>query len=323
MQLELLKKAVMDSRDGITVSEASDAGNPLIFVNPAFERLTGYAFEEITQIDCRYLQNDDRDQPALPILKNALSKGEYCLVTLRNYRKDGSMFWNELSISPIFDSNGKVTNFIGIQKDVTTRVMLEERLLSSNQKLENEAGELAVLAMVDGLTGIYNRRFFDAQLDIQWKIARRAAAAAPLALVIVDIDHFKSFNDTYGHPAGDVALRAVAQSLNISFTRSSDFVARYGGEEFVILSTGLTIEQAGMFALALCERVRGLQIPHAGAPSGFLTISAGYAVHAFNQTEPPGLLVKMADEALYLAKKQGRDRCVGYEAPLSARSKAS
>ncbi len=314
MQLELLKKAVMDSRDGITVSEVSEVGNPLVFVNPAFERLTGYAFEEITHIDCRYLQNEDRDQPAIPILKNALSKGEYCLVTLRNYRKDGSLFWNELSISPIFDNNGKVTNFIGIQKDVTTRVLVEERLLSSNQTLEEKAGQLAVLAMVDGLTGIYNRRFFDAQLDIQWKMAGRDAATPPLALVIVDIDHFKSFNDVYGHPAGDMALRAVAQSLNVSFTRSSDFVARYGGEEFVILSTGLTIEQARMFSLALCERVRGLRIPHAGSPSGFLTISAGYAVHAFKQTEPPGLLVKMADEALYLAKKQGRDRCVGHDA---------
>lgn len=136
---------------------------------------------------------------------------------------------------------------------------------------------------------------------------------APLTLVIVDIDHFKSFNEVYGHPAGDMALRAVAQSLNISFTRSSDFVARYGGEAFVIFSTGLTIEQARMFALALCERVRSLRIPHIGSPSGFLTISAAYAVHAFKQTEPPGLLVKLADKALYLAKEQGRDRCVGHE----------
>ncbi len=319
MQLELFKKAVMDSRDGITVSEVTEAGNPLIFVNPAFERMTGYALEEITNIDCRYLQNEDRDQPGLPILRNALSRGEYCLVTLRNYRKDGSLFWNELSISPIFDGSGKVTNFIGIQKDVTARVSVEEHLLSSYQKLEEDAEELAVLAMVDGLTGIYNRRFFDAQLDIQWKIADRAAgaaAAAPLTLVIVDIDLFKSFNDIYGHPTGDMALRAVAQSLNISFTRSSDFVARYGGEEFAILSSGLTVEQARMFALALCGRVRSLRIPHAGSPSGFLTISAGYAVHAFRQTEPPGSLVKMADEALYLAKKQGRDRCVGYEPSL-------
>lgn len=318
MKLELLKKAVMDSRDGITISETTGTANPLIFVNPAFERMTGYAFEEITNVDCRYLQNDDRDQPAISMLRAALAKGEYCLATLRNYRKDGTLFWNELSISPIFDSAGTVTNFIGIQKDVTARVLMEDRLLSSKQALEDEASQLAVLAMVDGLTGVYNRRFFDAQLDIQWKIVRRDLTTLPLALVILDIDHFKSFNDTYGHPAGDVALRAVAHSLNVSFTRSSDFVARYGGEEFVILSTGMPMDKAGQFANALCERVRSLHIPHAGSPSGFLTISAGYAVHAFAQTEPPGLLVQMADQALYQAKQQGRDRSVGYGAPMAA-----
>ncbi len=273
--------------------------------------MTGYCFEEIVDRDCRYLQNDDRDQPAIASLRDAMARGEYCLATLRNYRKDGSMFWNELSISPIFDNNGKVTNFIGIQKDVTSRVLMEELLLSSRQSLEEEAGQLALLAMVDGLTGIYNRRFFDAQLDIQWKMARRDEATPSLSLVLLDIDHFKSFNDAYGHVAGDVALRAVAQGLNISFTRSSDFAARYGGEEFAVLSTGMTIEMARLFAHVLCERIRGLQIPHAGSPSGVLTISAGYAVHAFMQDEPPGVLVKMADEALYLAKSQGRDRCAG------------
>ncbi len=318
MRIELLKKAVMDSRDGITISETSDTGNPLVFVNPAFERMTGYSFEESTNIDCRYLQKDDRDQAGLPILREALAKGEYCLVTLRNYRKDGSLFWNELSISPIFDHEGKVTNFIGIQKDVTARVLMEERLLSSRQALEDQAGQLAVLAMVDGLTGIYNRRFFDTQLDIQWRIVRRDTTTLPLALVLVDIDHFKSFNDFYGHPAGDVALRAVAHSLNISFTRSSDFVARYGGEEFAILSTGMPMEKARLFATALCERVRGVRIPHSGSPSGFLTISAGYAVHSFAHSEPPGLLVKMADQALYRAKEQGRDRCEGHDAGLDA-----
>lgn len=311
MELDLLKKAVMDSRDGITISKAGEAENPLIFVNPAFERMTGYAAEEITNIDCRYLQNEDRDQPSIPILRKALAAGEYCLATLRNYRKDGSMFWNELSISPIFDNDGKVTNFIGIQKDVTARVLLEKQLISSNRSHEQKAGQFEVLAMKDGLTGIYNRRFFDTQLDIQWKIARRDAV--PLALVIVDIDHFKSFNDTYGHPAGDMALRAVAHNLNLSFTRSSDFVARYGGEEFAILSIGMTDEQARLFTMAICDRIRGLRIPHVAAPSGFITISAGYSVHALAQAELPGLLVEMADKALYLAKKQGGDRCAGYD----------
>jgi len=309
MNLEILKQAVLDSRDGITISEFGNGTNPLIFVNPAFERMTGYAAEEITNIDCRYLQRDDRDQPGIAVVREAIAAGEYCLVTLRNYRRDGTMFWNELSISPIFNELGKVTHFIGIQKDVSERVLLEQHLNGKNRSLEESAGALELLAMTDGLTGIHNRRFFDTQLDMQEKIARRHGAT--LALIMVDIDHFKAFNTHYGHPGGDVALRAVAQSLNQSFTRSSDFVARYGGEEFAILSTGLTVENAGRFVDALCERVRTLRIPHEGAPGGLLTISVGYAVHTFDASGERARLVERADAALYRAKDQGRNRSAG------------
>ncbi len=309
MNLEILKQAVLDSRDGITISEFRNGANPLIFVNPAFERLTGYAAEEITNIDCRYLQRDDRDQPGIAVVRAAIAAGEYCLVTLRNYRRDATMFWNELSISPIFNDEGEVTHFIGIQKDVTERVLLEQHLIGKNRSLEESADNLELLAMTDGLTGIHNRRFFDTQLDVQEKIARRHGAA--LTLIMVDIDHFKAFNTHYGHPGGDMALRAVAQSLNQSFTRSSDFVARYGGEEFAILSIGLSVENAGRFADALCERVRSLRIPHEGALGGLLTISAGYAVHTFDASGEPARLVERADAALYRAKDQGRDRSAG------------
>ena len=309
MNLKILKQAVLDSRDGITISEFGNGTHPLIFVNPAFERMTGYAAEEITNIDCRYLQRDDRDQPGIAVVREAIAAGEYCLVTLRNYRRDGTMFWNELSISPIFNELGKVTHFIGIQKDVSERVLLEQHLNGKNRSLEESAGALELLAMTDGLTGIHNRRFFDTQLDMQEKIARRHGAT--LALIMVDIDHFKAFNTHYGHPGGDVALRAVAQSLNQSFTRSSDFVARYGGEEFAILSTGLTVENAGRFVDALCERVRTLRIPHEGAPGGLLTISVGYAVHTFDASGERARLVERADAALYRAKDQGRNRSAG------------
>lgn len=309
MKLEILKQAVHDSRDGITISERRDGGNPLIFVNPAFERMTGYAFEEITNIDCRYLQRDDRDQPAVALIRSAIAAGEYCLALLRNYRRDGSMFWNELSLSPIFDERGDVSNFIGIQKDVTARVLVEQQLIGKTQALEESAQTLELLAMSDGLTGIHNRRFFDSQLEIQEKIARRNGTA--LTLILVDVDHFKAFNTHYGHPGGDGVLRAVAHSLNQSFTRSSDFVARYGGEEFAILSVGLSVENAARFADALCRRIRSLAIPHAGAPGGILTISAGYAVHNYADADVPARLVERADAALYRAKDQGRDRCAG------------
>ena len=307
--LEILKQAVMDSRDGITISDNLVAAKPLIFVNPAFERMTGYAMEEITGLNCRYLQNNDRDQPALPVLRAAIEAGEPCLVTLRNYRKDGTMFWNELSISPIFDSEGVVTNFIGIQKDVTTRVLIEQRLRDKTGDLEVSRAHFEQLSVKDGLTGIFNRRFFDVQFDIQWRIARRDKS--PLGLLMIDIDHFNKFNDTYGQQAADDALKLVADSLNTSFLRASDFVARYDSEKFVVLSVGISQKQAAAFAKTLCERVRRLNVPHAASSTGYLTLSVGYAVTQFAFDTTPLALLEQADKALMAAKEHGRNQSSG------------
>ena len=306
MKLEILKQAVLDSRDGITISDNLVDDNPLIFVNPAFERMTGYSSEEITNVNCRYLQNDDREQAELKIVKKAIKEGQYCLVIVRNYRKDGTMFWNELSISPIYDENGVVTNFIGIQKDVTTRVLIQQQLRDENQSLADIRVNLEQLAIKDGLTGIYNRRFFDMQLEIQWGIARRNNE--PLTLIMIDVDFFKQFNDIYGHNAGDNALKRVADSLNKSFMRSSDFVARYGGVEFVVLSAGMTQKQAELFTATLCQRVRDLGIPHSTSSTGYLTVSIGFSVQAFATHDHSSVLLGRADKALYAAKQRGRDQ---------------
>jgi len=227
-------------------------------------------------------------------------------VTLRNYRKDGTMFWNELSISPIYNEKGIVSHFLGIQKDVTSRVLIEQQLRQDNQSLEETKARLEQLTIKDGLTGIYNRRFFDLQLDVQCRIARRNND--PLALLMIDVDHFKQFNDIYGHQAGDSALKSVAGSLNKAFLRGSDFVARYGGEEFAMLSAGMTQEQAVLFTERLCQRVRSLEIPHSASSTGYLTISIGFSVLSVASQDVPGVLLAQADKALYAAKQRGRNQ---------------
>ncbi|MBC8161008.1 MAG: diguanylate cyclase [Roseiflexaceae bacterium] len=309
MNLDILKQAVFESRDGITISDALTPGNPLIFVNPAFERLTGYNAEEALYRNCGYLQNDDREQSEIAVIRQAVAQGEPCLCTLRNYRKDGSLFWNELSISPIYNKHGTVTNFIGIQKDVTSRVLLDQQLRQKNKLLEESTIELAQLATRDGLTGIYNRRFFDTQHAIQWGIAMRNKDT--LALFLIDVDYFKQFNDTYGHQAGDVALQSIAESLNKSFVRGSDFVARYGGEEFVILSVGLSVQQATEYTARICERVRQLNIEHPASATGHITISIGFTVSMPAVSAQPSSMIEQADKALYQAKAQGRNQAVG------------
>jgi PAS domain S-box-containing protein len=137
IDINVLKAAVMDSRDGITISDFTLADNPLVFINPAFERMTGYSLEEIVGKNCRYLQGEDKDQEdQLVIIRAAIKDKQPCLVTLRNYKKDGTMFWNELSMSPIFEEDGTLTHFIGIQKDITAKVLIEEQLKGDYNELK-------------------------------------------------------------------------------------------------------------------------------------------------------------------------------------------
>ncbi|MBD3898162.1 PAS domain-containing protein [Halomonas sp. ML-15] len=131
----LLERIVDASEDGIVVAEQEGDENILIYVNQGFERLTGYSADEILYRDCRFLQNDDRDQPGLDNIRQALSEGRPCREVLRNYRKDGTLFWNELSITPVFDDADQLTYYIGVQKDVTERVeaQLEVERLRAEQ----------------------------------------------------------------------------------------------------------------------------------------------------------------------------------------------
>jgi len=127
-KLRLLERAVTASTNSIVISDPNLPDDPLVYVNPAFERTTGYASEEVLGRNCRFLQGEDRDQPALAKLRTAVHEGLHCTVVLRNYRKDGTLFWNELSVYPVHDEENRVTNFVGVQNDITERVRAEETL---------------------------------------------------------------------------------------------------------------------------------------------------------------------------------------------------
>ncbi len=161
---------------------------------------------------------------------------------------------------------------------------------------------------LDGLTGIANRRRFDEIMEAEWRRLRRNAF--PLTLVMVDIDHFKNFNDRYGHQAGDVCLKAVAHSLVSSFRRSHDLVARYGGEEFACILPETDLPGAGIFAETLLNNIHELGIPHEGAPAGKVTASMGVATMVPPLNEGPEILIRRADGKLYEAKRSGRNRVV-------------
>lgn len=301
----ILMQAVMQSRDGVTISDATLPDNPLIFVNKAFEEMTGYSSEEATNCYCRYLQGNKNNQRNIKVVRDAIENATSCLVRLQNYRKDGSLFWNELSISPVFDTNGKLTHFIGIQKDITASVE-RDHLVNERKSLQESKAKLEDLIIHDSLTGIYNRRYFETQLNESWQFLTNTQGT--LSLMMIDVDYFKLYNDTYGHIVGDEALKEVAYVITASMKRVTDFTARYGGEEFIVLATDMTTQQAIDYGNTLCANVRNLNILNRGTPIGYVTVSCGIAHINPIASSSPSLLLEHADQALYMSKANGRNQ---------------
>lgn len=147
---KLLQLVIDASNEGIVVAEQEGDDNILIYANPAFERLTGYSNEEILW-DCRFLQSGDRDQPALELIREAVRTRKPCRHIIRNYRKDGTHFWNELSISPVFNESDQLTYFIGVQKDVTAQVKAQQRVVQLEAQLAEARAELDALRATSGV----------------------------------------------------------------------------------------------------------------------------------------------------------------------------
>lgn len=175
--------------------------------------------------------------------------------------------------------------------------------------LKAQADFLRSLAFLDGLTGVANRRRFDEFMDAEWRRSRRSGAT--MALIMVDIDNFKHYNDTYGHLAGDVCLQAVARALNGALKRAQDLMARYGGEEFACVLPETDLVGGRRLAETLLEAVRDLAIPHDGVPPGSVTISLGVASQVPEREAAPENLLAKADARLYEAKAGGRNRVEG------------
>lgn len=185
--------------------------------------------------------------------------------------------------------------FISLFHDITA---LYRRSAEANVRLEE-------LVHLDGLTGTYNRRHFDATLKIEWSRAMRESK--PLSLLMLDVDFFKQFNDRYGHLAGDDCLRTVGQCLSEGVRRPADVVTRFGGEEFAILLPNTDGAGAANVARMLRASIEALHIPHARSPTGLLSVSTGLATLIPERGSDPLRLVRLADEALYRAKSDGRD----------------
>jgi len=185
-------------------------------------------------------------------------------------------------------------------------VLMRASLLAVTRKLDAANQELVRISSSDGLTGVSNRRFFDEAISVEWRRARRHSNS--IAMMMCDVDHFKLFNDTYGHQAGDDCLRQVAGVIRRHTERPSDIVARYGGEEFSVVLPETTIGGALIVAEKIRQAIHHLNIPHESSPGKVVTLSIGIASAAPGFDNPPDDLILAADKALYRAKDEGRDR---------------
>ena len=217
-------------------------------------------------------------------------------------------------------SVGDVKTVFGVCIDRTEQAQVEQELILARLTAETAREGFEKVALQDGLTGLANRRHFDKTLDIE--VRRRRRDGGHLALIMIDVDNFKAFNDTYGHLAGDACLQAVANVIPTPLARPGDLMARYGGEEFAAIVPGADITAATDLAWKIVEAVRRLDIVHLGGQNGMVTVSVGVASIASYFGEGDGeRLTKRADQALYIAKKAGRNRVIAASQSETAHSR--
>ena len=286
-------RAIESIPQGVVIVDALADDHPIIYANQGLLRMSGYALHEILGRNCRFLQGQDRQQPALPQLRKALSSAQPTTLVLRNYRKDGSLFFNEINIAPVRDEHGEVSHFIGIQSDITEAKRIES--------------ELVFRASHDPLTRLLNRTVLEARIDEA--IAVAAIDSAPVALLFIDLDHFKHYNDNYGHVVGDGILKMVAERLAQQLG-SKALLARVGGDELLLALPGHGQAQAEATAQALIACLS--QPGEVGGYAVRVGASIGIAVfpeHGDSSTR----LIQLADLAMLQAKRSGRSTWRSFE----------
>jgi diguanylate cyclase (GGDEF)-like protein/PAS domain S-box-containing protein len=274
------------------------------YVSPACRDILGYEPEELVGAQPLEIVHPE-DTERLAAVCQFMLRGapERSSVIYRMLRRDGRWIWVEAQLRLLRDAEGGApSGIIGALRDISQRKAAEDQLEEANRRLLALAGQ-------DGLTGLANRRTFDDALGVEHRRALRDRTS--LALIMIDVDRFKAFNDGYGHPAGDEALRRVSQAIADTLRRPGDVAARYGGEEFAVLLPNCDEGGAAIIADRVRRAVVALAIEHDGAAARVVTISAGVA------SVTPGLfdgsleaLVSDADRALYRAKANGRNAIV-------------
>ncbi|MDE1179582.1 EAL domain-containing protein [Paraburkholderia sp.] len=299
LALRLQSRALDSSVNAILITGPTPTGNLIEYVNPAFKRITGYDPAEVIGQDCRLLQRDDHDQEGIAAIRQALLANREVSAVLRNYRKDGALFWNQLYVAPVPNAQGETTHHIGVINDVTALIRYQE--------------QLEYQANYDSLTKLPNRNLLRDRLQHALILAARHHKG--VAVVFIDLDGFKNVNDSLGHSVGDRLLTVVGDRL-LRCARASDTVARHGGDEFVIVMTDTVDEQS---LIAWMERVRASISEPVWLDGTELYVGCSMGASLFPQDgEDAETLMKKADLAMYRAKDMGRNTFQFFQPEMNA-----
>lgn len=293
--VDFLRSVLDAAPEGIVICEAG-ADQRVVYANRAFEDLTGFPSADLIGRNLRVLQGNDREQQGRYALKQAIEHGDSCQVLLRNYRRNGGMYWADLHIQPIRDAGGAVTHYIGYHRDAGDKPRAAARSLTGLPSWMRE----------DRLTGLSTRAYFEELLKRDWALAQREMRQ--LGLAIFDIDCLGAYNDTFGRAGGDAVVRRIARLIASSFRRGSDLIGRWDGGGVAVLAHGNSDERLAEYSAVIGQRVHGQQVHHPRASARFVTVSAGISSCMPMRGQSVTMLVEAAEAALRRSKQMGRNQ---------------
>lgn len=316
----LFKSFADANSDGMVICERRNGDWPAIYANAAMQRLTGYEAASIVGRSLRFLQGEDRDQEGLVRLRSALRDGVACQMVLRNYRRDGTQFWNDMRLLPLRGANGHVTHFASVHREAGVEPVAGVELVPEvplDAPAEARDPAMTTQTMIaylrdDKLTGLLRRPYFEELIKRDWGLAQRESRR--LSFLVFDLDHFSQYKEVFGRQGADQSFRRIARVVGGCFRRASDLCGRFDEDQIAALTTGMDLTQVSKLAETVLTRIRDLAIHHPRSNvSRYVTASAGVLSMVPAHDIPPERIYAGSLKALQDAKDLGRNQAVTRE----------